>query len=454
MNRNEEYKLLLQELESLPESLETAVDKALAREVALQKKRRFFRRMATSAAACFVTFVLMVNLVPTFAYACGGVPLLRELAKAVTWSPSLSAAVENEYVQPIGLTQTKNGITATVEYLIVDQKQVNIFYTLEGDYEDLSGRRVEFFPDQHCAFSYGGSPNAPGDIQSITLDYVDRDVPEGFSVTIGVASMDEALNAPPEESLAEDELLHMDEEELDILAEFTFALKFDPTYTAAGEIIPVNQTITLAGQSVTVTEAAVYPTHVRINVADDAANSAWLKGLTFYLENEDGERFEPISNGISATGGDGTDSYVSFRLESPYFARSRHLTLHITGSEWLNKSRERVRLDLNTGKADFLPEGAEFKSAEHHADGWILEFRVQERREDFTHQVFFMTFEDGGGTEYEMGSQSRFTDYEGEDDSYFIERLPLPDYHESEVWLRPTYSHTAAEETPITIPIK
>ena len=454
MNRNEEYKLLLQELESLPESLETAVDKALAREVALQKKRRFFRRMATSAAACFVTFVLMVNLVPTFAYACGGVPLLRELAKAVTWSPSLSAAVENEYVQPIGLTQTKNGITATVEYLIVDQKQVNIFYTLEGDYEDLSGRQVEFFPDQHCAFSYGGSPNAPGDIQSITLDYVDRDVPEGFSVTIGVASMDEALNAPPEESLAEDELLHMDEEELDILAEFTFALKFDPTYTAAGEIIPVNQTITLAGQSVTVTEAAVYPTHVRINVADDAANSAWLKGLTFYLENEDGERFEPISNGISATGGDGTDSYVSFRLESPYFARSRHLTLHITGSEWLNKSRERVRLDLNTGKADFLPEGAEFKSAEHHADGWILEFRVQERREDFTHQVFFMTFEDGGGTEYEMGSQSRFTDYEGEDDSYFIERLPLPDYHESEVWLRPTYSHTAAEETPITIPIK
>ena len=158
--------------------------------------------------------------------------------------------------------------------------------------------------------------------------------------------------------------------------------------------------------------------------------------------------------GITATGGDDTDSYVSFRLESPYFARSRHLTLHITGSEWLDKSRERVHLDLDTGKADFLPEGAAFAGAQHHADGWILEFRVKERREDFTHQVFFMTFEDSGGTEHEMGSQSRFTDYEGEDDSYFIERLPLPDYHESEVWLRPTYSHAAVEETPITIPIK
>lgn len=455
MNRNEEYYALLRELESLPESLETTVNKALVRENTLQKKRRFFGQLATSAAACFVTFVLMVNLVPTFAYACGGVPLLRALAKAVTWSPSLSAAVENEYVQPIGLTQTKNGITATVEYLIVDQKQVNIFYTLEGDYEDLSGRRVEFSPDQHCAISYGGAPNAPGEIQSITLDYVDRDVPEGFSVTIGAASMDEELNAPPEVSLAEDELLHTDEcEELEILAEFTFELKFDPTYTAVGEIIPVDQTIALDGQTVTVTETAVYPTHVRINVADNPANSAWLKGLTFYLENEDGERFKPISNGISATGGDGTDSYVSFRLESPYFARSRHLTLHITGSEWLDKSREKVHLDLDTGKADFLPEGVVFAGAQHHADGWILEFRVKERREDFTHQVFFMTFEDGKGTAYEMGSQSRFTDYEGEDDSYFIERLPLPDYHASEVWLQPTYSRTAAEETPITIPIK
>ena len=455
MNRNEEYKALLCELESLPESLENTVDKALTRNKALQKKRRLFRRLTTSAAACFATFVLLVNLFPTFAYACGGVPLLRELAKAVAWSPSLSAAVENEYVQPMGLTQTQNGITATVEYLIVDQKQVNIFYTLEGDYEDLSGRRVEFSPDQHCAFSYGGSPNAPGDIQTITLDYVDSDVPEGFSVTIGVASMDEELNAPPEESLAEDELLRPSEgEEPEILAEFTFALKFDPTYTAVGEIIPVNRTIALAGQTVTVTEAQVYPTHVRINVSDDPDNEAWLKGLTFYLENEDGERFEPISNGITATGGDGTDSYVSYRLESPYFARSRHLTLHITGSEWLAKDRESVHLRLEERQADFLPEGVEFKSAEHYADGWILEFRVKERREDFTHQVFFMTFEDGGGTEYEMGSQSRFTDYDSGDYTYFVERLPLPDYHEPEVWLRPTYTYTAAEETPITIPIK
>ena len=54
-----------------------------------------------------------------------------ELAQAVAWSPSLSAAVENDYVQPIGQSQTVNGVTATVEYVIVDRKQLSIFYTLD-----------------------------------------------------------------------------------------------------------------------------------------------------------------------------------------------------------------------------------------------------------------------------------------------------------------------------------
>ncbi len=452
MNRNEEYLALLRELEP-PEALETTVKRAMKRKNT-SRKARLFGVPAGALAACFLGFILLVNAFPTFAYACGGLPVLRELAKAVAWSPSLSAAVENEYVQPIGQSQTKNGVTATMEYLIVDQKQVNLFYTLKGDFEDLSGRTVSFSPEQHCAASYGGAPNPPGTLQSITLDYVDGDVPEGFSVTIGVESRDLQENEAPAKSV-EEEMLHPSEEpEPEILAEFTFDLTFDPTFTAVGEVIPVDCAVELGGQTVTVTGAEIYPTHVRINVADHPENTAWLKGLEFCLENEKGQRFEPISNGITATGGDGTESYVSFRLESAYFARSRHLTLHITGAEWLDKARERVRVDLKNGTADFLPEGVELVSAGKHADGWMLEFRAEKREEDHTHQLFYMTFEDGAGKEYEMHSRSSHTDYEDDSNLYFIEQLPLPDYHGTEVWLRPTYTHTTVEETPVTIPLK
>lgn len=133
MNRMDEYAALLAELEQTPEELDHTVNKALNRKNALQKKRRFFSTTLGGLAACFAAFVLLVNLSTPFARACGRIPLLADLAKAVSWSPSLSAAVENDYVQPLRLSQSQNGITARVEYLIVDRKQVDVFFSIRSD---------------------------------------------------------------------------------------------------------------------------------------------------------------------------------------------------------------------------------------------------------------------------------------------------------------------------------
>ena len=284
MNRNEEYKAILHELEPMPAALDGTVERALRRR-RRERRLRIFGVPAGSLAACFIAFVLLVNLVPPFARACGNVPLLRALAQAVAWSPSLSAAVENDYVQPIGQSQTVNGITATIEYVIVDQKQVNIFFTLKGEgYESLSAELPEFTPWQRCSVLGGDFLQPPGTLLRFTLDYQDNDVPEGFTMTLGVTgeTAGEAESQPPAASSVWD-ALEKDTAPPDngILATFTFDLKFDPTYTASGEIIPVNSAFQLDGQTLTVTEAEVYPTHVRVNVEGSAANTAWLKRLDF-----------------------------------------------------------------------------------------------------------------------------------------------------------------------------
>ena len=454
MNRNEEYKALLAELECTPAELEHTVEKALTRKSASQKKRRAWGFSCGSLAACFAAFVLLVNLSVPFARACGSIPVLRELAKAVAWSPSLSAAVENQYVQPIGQSQTVNGITATVEYVIVDQKQLNIFFTLNaGGYDNLNAEMPRYAPEQTCS-TIGCSWNQPpGTLLNYTLDYGEGNVPNSLTMTFGVTTYVEPdwSEGPAEAPVTsyEDEMLEpVEEEEPDYLAEFTFDLEFDPEFTAKGEIIPVNQTFSLDGQTLTVTEVEVYPTHVRVNVADDPNNTAWLKSLAFYLENEDGERFEPISNGVSATGDEDSPAYVSFRLESPYFADSEHLTLHVTGAEWLDKDMERVRVDLAHRTAERLPEGVTFQSAEKWDGGWVLTFRVKQRKEHHSFQVWNSTFYDEEGNPYEASRRGTTTD----DSGYFEEMLPLPGYQEDVVWLQPTYSHTTTES--ILIPIK
>lgn len=456
MSRNEEYKALMTELEQVPESLNTTVDRAMKRKKASQRKRRAWGISCGSFAACFTAFVLLVNLSVPFARACGSIPVLRKLAKAVAWSPSLSAAVENQYVQPMGQSQTVNGITATIEYVIVDQKQLNIFFTLNAPgYDNLNAEMPRYEPEQVCSTIGSSWDQPPGTLLHYTLDYGDHNVPDSFTMTFGVTTYVEPdwSEGPTEAPVRsyEDEMLEpVETEESDYLAEFTFALAFDPQFTAKGELIPVNRTFDMDGQSLTVTEVEVYPTHVRVNVADDPSNTAWLKSLAFYLENEDGERFEPISNGVSATGDEDSPAYVSFRLESPYFAHSEHLILHITGAEWLDKDMETVRVDLAHRTADRLPEGVAFQSAEKRDGGWVLTFRVQQREENHSYQVWYSTFYDEAGNQYEANRRGTTTDGSG----YFEEMLPLPGYQEDVVWLQPTYSRTTTETTPIAIPIK
>lgn len=187
MTRNEEYNALLAELEQTPKALEHTVERAMKRERTSQRKRRFLGLPLAGLAACFAAFVLLVNLSVPFARACGNVPLLRELAKAVAWSPSLSAAVENEYVQPIGQSQTANGVTVTVEYVIVDQKQLNVYYTLDSrDYPQLEADACLRAPD--TGWSGGsrsyGTPN--GELRELRLDFIDTDMPAALDLEVKV----------------------------------------------------------------------------------------------------------------------------------------------------------------------------------------------------------------------------------------------------------------------------
>lgn len=451
MNRNDEYRALLQELETTPPALDTAVERALKRHRAA-RKRRLWGIPVGSLAACFALFVGLVNAFPTFAAACEDVPVLGALAEAVRFSPSLSAAVENDYVQPVGQSQTKNGITATVESIIVDQKQLNIFFTLEGEgYETLAAEMPKFSPAQQCSILGSDFQQKPGTLLNFTLDYVDQDVPEGFTMTFSVTGQREGERqeaAAPDRAIEDEMLAPSTEPEAEILAEFTFDLTFDPQFTAQGEVLAVNRTFTLDGQTFTLTEAEVYPTHLRINVEGAENNTAWLKGLEFYLENEDGERFDAVSGGVTASGDTDSPAMVSYRLESPWFSGSDHLTVHITGAKWLAKEHQRVYVDLEHGTAPWLPDGVSLTSAQRREDGWVLTFRLDGALKG---SPFSMTFYDAEGNPWEARQMGMtFSD----DEQAGSVMLPLPDYQAGEVWLTANYSHETALPEDVEIPLK
>lgn len=383
----EEYNALLTELEHTPEGFSHAAEKARERLNRRRRREKVFLLPCASLAACFLIFVVLVNTSASFAYACSGLPLLGRLAQAVSFSPSLKAALQNDYIQELNLSQSKPGITMNIDYLIVDRKQVNIFYTLYSskyDNIDMEPTILNADGSQLNGFSIlipGGGKN--GEIRHITVDFTDQDVPSALRLDCtltyeGPASSDSPVSSDSRAGIRELPDSYNPESGLktgEVIGEFSFLLEFDPQFTASGEVLAPQVPVSLDGSSFTLEEVGIYPTHMNLHFSESADNTAWLTSLDYYIENEKGERFEKISNGITATGSPDSSSMLNQRLESVFFSSSEKLTLVITGAEMLDKDMENLTINLDDGTVHGpLPQNVEFIGAEPYGHDYEVSF--------------------------------------------------------------------------------
>lgn len=452
MKRMEEYNLLMQELGKPVPALEGTLTRVQTR----YRRQRILRPLIGLSAA-FAVFVLMVNFCTPVAYACSKIPFLKELAEAVTFSRSLSDAVENQYVQPLYLKQTDNGVTTSVEYLIVDQKQVNIFYRLDSeDYEHMAENPLILMPDGthplSCSYSVNEWDVPNGKLRSVTVDFLDTDVPSSLRFQLDIENYESDTTEAPIADISADEAMFAEETDYkpDFVAHFDFLLEFDPDFTATGRTVAVNQSVELDGQSIILTDMEIYPTHLRLNVAGAPENTAWLTRLDFYIETDWGMKFDTISNGITATGSIDSPMMVSYRADSSYFYEAKHLKVVITGAEWLDKDMKTVPLNLNTGECGPLPDGTVLDTISEQENGWLLRFRVRQRKPNFTHQIFSSIY-------YDIYKNERYFDSWNvtfaDEDGYFVVSIPLRDYPYDEVLLCPSYSHEWQAEEPVAVTV-
>ena len=191
MSRKEEYWTLIQTLNETPAALDGAVDRARARARRSRAGRRFGIPLA-SLAGVAAAFAVLVNVSTPFAMACKSVPVIRELAEAVALEPSLKAALEHDYLQPVFQTQAKDGVTASVRYLIVDQNNLNVFYTLRSDGDtqleahpellDSDGNRV----DGYVATWGAPSQQDEEDYKLASFYFVDGHVPKALRLRLDI----------------------------------------------------------------------------------------------------------------------------------------------------------------------------------------------------------------------------------------------------------------------------
>ena len=429
MTRMEEYQALRQELETAPDAMETVAERALAREKTCRKKKRVWGIPVGSLAACFALFLLLVNCFPTFAAACEGLPVLGELAEALRFDKSLRLAVENEYVQPLGLSQTENGITARVEYLIVDQKNVNVFF--------------RFYASDGRSLRAGYRADTPGCVSVMeNLDVLE----DGTLRRIGIMATDE-LPDTLELTLFAYDGAYGSYKDGDLAAEFHFSIEYDPNFTAQGEVIPVGTAFTLEGQTLTVDRAEIYPTHMRLILREAAENTANLRSLDFCLTDDQGGTYEAGAGSVVSMGtGENENCYLQ---ESPWFQDGKHFTLHIRGAQFLTKGKEWVRVDLQAKTIEGLPDGAALDEIRLYDDTWQVSVRTDSMPKGTARRASLF------GSEYhnEDGTIQGYTGrgYSGGDGGW--EYVTLEDYPEDVVYLKLSHDRTVLLPQPLSIPI-
>ena len=266
----------------------------------------------------------------------------EDVAAAVAFSPSLKAAVEHDFIQYIGQSQTDNGITLHLEYLFPDRGQLQFYATVTGPEEfssfmvhpvltDESGQPLE---------TYGSTSKSvhPGELSNAftVFPFGDAAFPETLYLTCEISGHRGGATEPPEPLEGDPSAPY---------AVVSFRLPLDTALLAQGETLEVDRWINLDGNKLHIQALELYPTHARLLLEEEPTNRESLRGLDFYLADGRGNRYAAGSSGGTVSQGG------AYWCESPYFSPDRNLTLCITGAEWLEKGKEYVTVDLETGRA-------------------------------------------------------------------------------------------------------
>jgi len=370
------------------------VERAKREKQYMKKKRtRGLWTLAVSALV-FITLVTSIRVSPAFANAVAAIPGLEKFVALIHNDKGLTAVIENDYYQNIGVSQTKKDMTLTINGVILDESGMNIFYSLQSP-QSLEKVTVDSFELENkegippSSYSYGNMHD--GKIINEYNDRIDYHFPEpitfidlNFTFNIAVRLHGEVT---------------------------TFSLPFEiPENVKPSIKYTLNEEVEIESQKFTIQEITIHPLRVGIKVAFDPDNT--MKILQFEdmrLEDENGEVWGSIMNGTS--GRDISDTEQIYYLQSNYFEKPKQLHLRINKLQALDKSEAVVILDTEKNLLLNSPEDGRLQlgeSSKSQAEIFLTDV------EDDSHMYnLFTTVTDANGIVIDTPSTSMYT-YEGE----------------------------------------
>lgn len=404
----------------VPENIDDFIKSGIIKADKEVKKKRNKKIISLVASFVLISFFISIRINSDFANALKDIPYIGELVKLINNDKSLQKAVENDYIQHIGKSQTFDGLKIEVEDIIVDETRMFLFYSIAADsgYKyvnlynpellDASGKDLKI----SSSMSYFIKPNLnESKILRNKIEYIfpdDIKIPEKFVFKTQIATKEREKEEEPQL--------------LENTWEIDFLIDLDKCNNLKEEI-KVNKEISVYNQKFEISEITIYPTRLKIKVNFDKNNSMEIFDLiNLRLIDENNEEFASIKNGISASGDN--ESGVVYYLDSSYFYKPKKLRLKFDGIRALEKEDLKVEVDLINKKiVNNNCDNFKFNKISKTEDGLQISFIVfQDDKDDMMYGIFSHDFKDSRGNKYDV-------DYSGsssnQNKNYYIQTLNI-----------------------------
>ncbi len=425
---------------TIPTALDASLQKGLAQGIKARKAHTF--RKWTTLVASFLLIVLLISVrvSPTLAAVLHKVPGLGYIVELINFDKGLQSAVENDFIQPIGVSDEHEGILFTVDGIIMDESSLIIFYTLEdkGDHETLELSRPELFDEKGTplavSISHGssGNPDPDGDgkiHEKINVDFNEETIlPEQLTLKVWLNERNTQESSIPVKVGLPSGILY--NEPLAVLSSsWEVNLPVDKErFAGMKTVYDINQNVIIEGQKITFERATVYPTRTILQVAYDPANTKKIFAFDdLRLLDEKGQEWGRIMNGV--TGSQLDDNHVTLYFQSNYFTEPKELTLRGQSIRALDKNRTKVVLDLEQGKIlespPYLALDQVFKTPEGQYELLFLLKTHPEYDKNRGYSIFSSQFTDASGKAFDSGGQGTATHF-GNDEQDQALTIALP----------------------------
>lgn len=310
------------------------------------KRTKVIKRSSWSiviAAILLISFITSVSVSPVFASKVAAIPGMERIIDLIQQDRGLTAAVENEFYQPLNLSQEKNGITVTLDGVIADKKGMVIFYSvqskkknqpLEIEYLKLMNDKYGDLPVSDTTFWGSDSPIIEDKVFSsmMTLETIENHI-------VGDGNLLWSIGLKNENKVEQ----------------FQIPFKFTKSKVVS-KTINVNKDVTIEEQRFMVEKVTINPIRAEVKLKIDPNNSQKILSFNnLKFINDIGDEWIFNNIGTSFRSLDGTEWTIT--LQSPYFNNSGNLKLVFGKIEAIDKDDAYILIDTDEKK--FLKQPAE-----------------------------------------------------------------------------------------------